>query len=92
MDMSTITASAPTRPLSTGTAPARRLIVAAVLAIVVTGTGLLAQLGCDRMREIAPLGSTDSSGRTVTGYSWSVRPTGFTVRYDDGGSTTHLWW
>jgi hypothetical protein len=90
MDMSTITAPAPTglpRP-----APVRRLFVAALLAVILGGAGVLAQLGCERMRESAPLGSTDSVGRTVTGYSWSVRPTGFTVRYDDGGSTTHLWW
>ena len=91
MGMSTITAPAPTGLLRRPAA-VRRLFVAALLAVVVGSAGVLAQLGCERMRESAPLGSTDSVGRTVTGYSWSVRPTGFTVRYDDGGSTTHLWW
>jgi hypothetical protein len=90
--MSTIAAPAEIRPERTGTAPTRRLLLAAMLAVVVVGTGLLAHLGCERMRDAAPLGSTDSSGRTVTGYSWSVRPTGFTVRYDDGGTTTRLLW
>jgi len=50
MDMSTITAPAPTglpRP-----APVRRLFVAALLAVILGGAGVLAQLGCERMRRM----------------------------------------
>lgn len=90
--MSTITAPS-TAPMATPrTAPVRRLLVGVLLALLVAGTALAAHLGTERMREVAPVGSVDSSGRTVTGHSWSISPIGFSVRYDDGSSATHLWW
>jgi hypothetical protein len=90
--MSTITASS-TAPMPTPhPARVRRLLVGILLALIVAGTAFAAHLGCERMREVAPVGSVDSSGRTVTGHSWSISPIGFSVRYDDGTSATHLWW
>ena len=74
------------------TANRRRALVGVILAVIVLGTALFAQLGCERMREVAPLGSVDTYGRVVSGYSWSIGPIGFTVRYSDGTSATHLWW
>ncbi len=90
--MSTITRPTATVSNRSRTTSVGRLLVALVLVVIVAGTGALAHLGSERMRDVAPLGSSDSHGHTVTGYGWSIRPTGFTVRYDDGSSLTRLWW
>jgi hypothetical protein len=90
--MSTITAAATAPIHAPRSASVRRLLVGVLLALIVVGTALAAHLGCERMQEAAPLGSVDSHGRTVTGHSWSISPIGFSVRYDDGTSATHLWW
>lgn len=84
--------SEPPRNPSGRTPSIRRMIVGLTLAVIIAGTALLARVGCERMREVAPLGSADSFGRTVVGHGWSVDPIGFTVRYDDGTSSTQLWW
>ncbi len=91
-----MTITAVTRPAPTGT-PARtgrsrRLLVGMLLTMIVCGTVLFAQLGCERMRAAEPLGEADATGRIVTGYGWSLRPLGFTVRYVDGPASTRLWW
>jgi hypothetical protein len=90
--MSTITAPTTRPPAPRRSSSVRRGLLVVVLAVVVGLTALLAQLGCQRMREVAPIGATDGHGRTVTGHTWSLHPAGFTVRYDDGTAFTQLWW
>ncbi len=98
--MPTATDSPSRAPIPTVTMPRvvaassrrRRALVGMLLAAIVFGTALIAQLGCEQLRAAAPIGSSDAYGRVVTGYSWSLSPIGFTVRYDDGSSATRLWW
>jgi len=73
-------------------ASTRRIALWLAALTVVLGAWTVGSLGCERMRTAAPLGSGDTQVRTVTGYGWSLRPTGFTVRYSDGSSLTRLWW
>jgi hypothetical protein len=89
--MPTITAPA-SAPARAPRVTVSRLLVGLLLALIVVGTALFTRLGCERMRDVAPKGSVDSSGRTVTGHSWSLSPIGFSVRYNDGTSETRLWW
>lgn len=91
MTITSVTRPGPTRTLAR-TGRSRRLLVGMLLTMIICGTVLFAQLGCERMRAAEPLGEADATGRVVTGYGWSLRPLGFTVRYVGGAASTRLWW
>ncbi len=72
-------------------APARSVSVGLVVLVVLASVALYVRIGWWRMESAC---SPDRAGGTVAAsvsYGWSWQPLGFRCTYDDGTTSTSLW-